>query len=40
MPYIEIIKQLMIEQNLSQQKLADALGVSQSMASRQEKTGI
>lgn len=29
MPYIEVIKQIMAENNLSQQKLADALGVNQ-----------
>lgn len=34
MPYIEIIKQLMQEQNLSQQKLADALGVNQTTVSQ------
>ncbi len=34
MPYIEIIKQLMVEQNLSQQKLADALGVNQTTVSQ------
>lgn len=34
MPYIEIIKQLMLEQNLSQQKLADALGGNQTTVSQ------
>lgn len=34
MPYIEIIKQLMIEQGLSQQKLADVLGVNQTTVSQ------
>ena len=29
MPYIEVIKQIMAENNLSQQKLAVALGVNQ-----------
>ncbi len=29
MPYIEIFKQLMIENNLTQQKFADILGVNQ-----------
>lgn len=29
MPYIEVIKQLMEENSLSQQKLADVLGVNQ-----------
>lgn len=33
-PYIDIIKQLMIEQNLSQQKLADILGVNQTTVSQ------
>ena len=34
MPYIEIIKQLMIEHSLSQQKLADILGVNQTTISQ------
>lgn len=34
MPYIDIIKQLMIENNLSQQKLADILGVNQTTVSQ------
>ena len=34
MPYIEVIKQLMIEQNLSQQKLADVLQVNQTTVSQ------
>lgn len=34
MPYIEIIKQLMLEHNLSQQKLADILGVNQTTVSQ------
>ncbi|MCM1306227.1 MAG: helix-turn-helix domain-containing protein [Bacteroides sp.] len=29
MPYIEIIKQFMIENDMSQQKFADAIGVNQ-----------
>ena len=29
MPYIEIIRQIMLDKNLSQQKLADELGVNQ-----------
>lgn len=29
MPYIEILKQIMIKNELSQQKLADVLGVNQ-----------
>lgn len=29
MPYIEIFRQLMVENNLSQQKFADILGVNQ-----------
>ncbi|MBQ8429607.1 MAG: helix-turn-helix transcriptional regulator [Clostridia bacterium] len=29
MPYVDVIKQIMIENNLSQQKLADILGVNQ-----------
>ncbi|MBE7100938.1 MAG: helix-turn-helix transcriptional regulator [Clostridiales bacterium] len=34
MPYIEVIKQLMLEHNLSQQKLADILGVNQTTVSQ------
>ena len=34
MKYIEVIKSLMIEKNLSQQKLADALGVNQTTVSQ------
>ena len=34
MPYIEILKQVMIENNLSQQKLADILGVNQTTISQ------
>ena len=34
MPYIEVIKQIMIEQNLSQQKLADILQVNQTTVSQ------
>ncbi len=34
MPYIEIIKQLMIEKGLSQQQLADILGVNQTSVSQ------
>ncbi len=34
MPYIEIIKQLMVENNLSQQRLADILGVNQTTVSQ------
>ena len=34
MPYIEIIKQLMAEHELSQQKLADILGVNQTTVSQ------
>ena len=34
MKYIEVIKSLMIEKNLSQQKLADALGVNQTTISQ------
>lgn len=33
-PYIDIIKQIMIENNLSQQKLADILGVNQTTISQ------
>ena len=29
MPFVEVLRQLMEENNLSQQKLADALGVNQ-----------
>ncbi len=34
MHYIDIIKQLMIERNLSQQQLADILGVNQTSISQ------
>ncbi|MBO5457830.1 MAG: helix-turn-helix transcriptional regulator [Clostridia bacterium] len=34
MPYIEIIKQLMVEHSLSQQGLADILGVNQTTVSQ------
>lgn len=34
MHYIEIIKQLMVERNLSQQQLADILGVNQTSVSQ------
>lgn len=34
MPYIEIIKQLMLDHNLSQQRLADILGVNQTTVSQ------
>lgn len=34
MMYIEIIKQLMLEKNLSQQKLGDLLGVNQTTVSQ------
>ena len=34
MAYIEIIKQVMIEHDLSQQKLADILGVNQTTVSQ------
>ena len=34
MPYIDVIKQIMIEYNLSQQKLADAIGVNQTTVSQ------
>lgn len=34
MHYIEIIKQLMIEKNLSQQQFADILGVNQTSVSQ------
>lgn len=34
MPYIEILKQLMSEKNLSQQKLADLLGINQTTVSQ------
>ena len=34
MPYIEIIKQLMIDKQLSQQGLADILGVNQTTISQ------
>lgn len=34
MAYVEIIKQIMIENNLSQQKFADILGVNQTTVSQ------
>lgn len=34
MPYVEILKQIMEEQGLSQQKLADILGVNQTTVSQ------
>lgn len=34
MPFSEIIKQVMIDNDLSQQKLADALGVNQTTVSQ------
>lgn len=34
MPYIDVLKQLMSEKNLSQQKLADTLGVNQTTVSQ------
>ena len=34
MPYIEIIKQIMVENELSQQKLADIRGVNQTTVSQ------
>ncbi len=34
MPFIDVIKQLMSEKNLSQQKLADELGVNQTTVSQ------
>lgn len=34
MPYIEIMKQIMQENNLSQQKFADILGVNQTTVSQ------
>lgn len=34
MPYVEVIKNIMIEKNLSQQKLADILGVNQTTISQ------
>lgn len=34
MPYIETLRQLMSDKNLSQQKLADALGVNQTTVSQ------
>ncbi|MBR2919594.1 MAG: helix-turn-helix transcriptional regulator [Clostridia bacterium] len=34
MPYVEVIKNIMIENNLSQQKLADILGVNQTTISQ------
>lgn len=34
MPYIEIIRQLMIDKHLSQQALADILGVNQTTVSQ------
>ncbi len=33
-PYMDILKQIMIEQNLSQQKLADVIGVNQTTVSQ------
>lgn len=33
-PYIDVIKQIMIEQDLSQQGLADVLGVNQTTVSQ------
>ena len=33
-PYIDVIKQLMVEKNLSQQKLADCLQVNQTTVSQ------
>lgn len=34
MPFIDVIKQIMIENNLSQQKLADILGINQTTVSQ------
>ena len=34
MPFIEVIKQIMQEHNLSQQKFADAIGVNQTTVSQ------
>lgn len=34
MPFIEVLKQLMSEKNLSQQKLADLLGINQTTVSQ------
>ena len=34
MPYVEIIKQIMIECNYSQQQIADVLGVNQTTVSQ------
>lgn len=34
MPYIDVLKQLMSEKNMSQQKLADALRVNQTTVSQ------
>lgn len=34
MPYIEVIKQIMIDNKLSQKKLADILGVNQTTVSQ------
>ncbi|MBE7068106.1 MAG: helix-turn-helix transcriptional regulator [Clostridiales bacterium] len=34
MPYIDVIKQIMQENNLSQQKLADILGINQTTVSQ------
>ena len=34
MPYIEIIKQIMFEQNLTQQKFADLISVNQTTISQ------
>lgn len=34
MPYVDVIKQIMVDQNLSQQKFADMLGVNQTTVSQ------
>ena len=34
LPYIDVLRQLMSDKNLSQQKLADALGVNQTTVSQ------
>lgn len=34
LPYIDVLRQLMNDKNLSQQKLADALGVNQTTVSQ------
>ncbi|MBD5086554.1 MAG: helix-turn-helix transcriptional regulator [Clostridiales bacterium] len=34
MPYIEVLKEIMLENNLSQQKFADILGVNQTTVSQ------